>query len=223
MTIRSLRLAASACLLITGVFVLPGCELVGGAIDNYKRDSTHEVKGEYRGLEEKSFAVVVAVDRSIQAEHPGLVDFLTAKMTERLSAQGNVPRAGGFVPADQVLKYLYNNPSWPTRPMADLAKALGGVQRLVYVEIVEYRLHEPGNAYEWEGVASGRISVIESDSPIPDDYAFDRTVAVKFPDKSGIGRDQIDRSTATSALAGRFIDRATWLMYDHQEPYYPEY
>ncbi len=170
--------------------LLPGCQIgaiVGGMVESYKQESTHEVKAEYTGLGGKDFAVVVSADRMIQAEQPDLVQYLTGKLTERLSANTNVPRPSGFVPAADVLRYIYAHPGWASRPMSDLAKDLGGVKRLVYVEMDEYRLHQPGNQYEWDGVASGTISVIEVDSALPDDFAFQRQINVKFPDKSGMG------------------------------------
>lgn len=200
-----------------------GCTAVGFMAESYRKDSTHEVKAEYTGLEGKSFAVVVTADRLIEADHPGLTDRLTAKMTERLSASGNVPRAKGYIPSSQVLRYMYDNPGWIARPLSELSKGLGGVDRLVFVQVTEYRLNDPGNAYEWDGVASANVSIIESDGTDPDGFAFERTQVVKFPGTKGVSPDQMTASAVTSALSLRLIDRVTWLFYNHQEPYYPEY
>ncbi len=212
-----------AVLLCLCLFALAGCQVVGGAIENYKRDSTHEVKAEYRGLEGKTFAVIVTADRAIQSDHPTLVDYLTEKVTERLSAGTITPFARGYVPAADVLKYVYDNPAWTTRPMTEVARGLGGVERIVYVELTEYQLREPGNAYEWDGVASGTVAVLEMDGPTPDQYAFQKSVAVRFPDGKGYGPDQMSAATVMTELARRLVDRATWTLYDHQEPYYPTY
>jgi hypothetical protein len=196
---------------------------VGGAIENYRKDSTHEVKSEYRGLEGKTFAVVVAADRYIQSDNPSLVDYLTTKITERLSAGTITPFAKGYVPATEVLRYLYDNPGWSTKPMTDVARGLGGVDRIVYVELTEYQLREPGNQYEWDGVASGTLAVLEMDSAVPDQYAFQKAITVNFPDGKGFGPEQMSMAAVSTELARRFIDRATWTLYDHQEPYYPKY
>jgi hypothetical protein len=203
--------------------LIPACTAVGFMAEAYRKDSTHEIKAEYTGLEGKSFAVVVTADRLIEADHPGLSDRLTSKMTERLSASANIPRAGGFIPAPQVLRYMYDNPGWIARPLSELAKGLGGVDRVIFVQVTEYRLNDPGNAYEWDGVASANVSVIEADGSDPDGFAYEKSVVVRFPDKKGVGADQINRGGVTSALSLRLIDRATWLFYNHQEPYYPEY
>jgi hypothetical protein len=205
---------------------LGGCNIVGifgGMAEAYKQQSTHEIKADYTGLQDKSFAVVVAADRGIQAEHPELVRFLTTKLTERLADNKNIPRPAGFVPAEDVLGYMYQHPGWASKPMSELAKELGGVQRLVYVEVFEYRLREPGNQYEWDGAASGTVAVVETDSTLTDDYAYQKQIAVKYPDKKGFGPADMTLSAVNTVLASRFIDRATWLMYNHQEKYYPDY
>lgn len=203
--------------------VLSGCQLFGAVAENYKRESTHLVKAEYEGLGGKSFAVIVAADRALVGEHPGLVEHLTAKITERLSARDITPLASGFVPAQQVLRYQASNPAWGAKSPQDLASDLGGVDRVILIELGEYRLNEPGNAYEWSGVASGGVRVIEADGAYGDAYAFDKSVRVQFPDQKGVGPEQLGRVAVSSTLAKRFIDRVTWLMYDHQEPYYPDY
>ena len=220
---RSMIAAAWSAAALLGTGLMSGCQAVGFMAEAYRRDSTHEVKAQYTGLEGKSFAVVVTADRMIEADHPGIVDRMCAKMTERLANPANLPRAGGFVPAKQVLRYLYDNPGWPARPLSELGKGLGGVERLVYIELTEYRLHEPGNPYEWAGVASASISVLELDGSMPDEFAFEKFQTVKFPDEKGVGPNQVGADGMTSALSLRLIDRTTWLFYNHQEPYYPTY
>lgn len=201
---------------------LPGCiigTVIGGAVENYKRDSTHAVEGEYAGLTGKTFAVIVTGDRSIEADHPGLLATLTDRITERLRANAG---ASGCILARPLLEYLYDNPRWASRPPGDLLKDLG-VDRLIMVELQEYRLNDPGNQYLWDGAAAASVSVLEAESALPDEYAYNNLVQVKFPNKQGIGPNEVSKDVVKSALVGRLVDRATWLFYTHQEPYYPEY
>jgi hypothetical protein len=218
----TLRRTSAILSTVIAAMMLQGC-FVGGMIENARRESTREVKAEYTGLEGKDFAVVVYADRIIQADNPKLVEFITEQMTKRLSSSLNTPRPSGFVASDSVLRYLYDNPGWNTKPMSELAKGLGGVKRLVYVELHSYQLRDPGNQYEWNAVASGNVSIVEIDSVAPDDFAFQRTVTVRFPDKKGLGPSDIPGSGVNTAVALRFVDRASWLFYDHDEPYYPDY
>jgi hypothetical protein len=195
---------------------LAGCAIAGVAAVAGKAISetgTRKVQAEYTGLAGKSFAVVVAADRTIQADTPGLVEFLTIKITQRLHDHA---AAAAFVPPADVLEYLFRNPAWTAKPLDELARDLG-VERLVYIDMYEYRLHEPGNAYEWDGVAAGRVAVVETESPLGT-YAFDRLVRVRFPGKAGFDRESLSRQVVNTGLAQRFIDRASWLFYTHEEP-----
>jgi len=220
MNLRAILLSSS---LGAAALLLGSCQIVGGALDSYERESTREIKAEFTGLEGKSFAVVVSADRFIQSDFPDIVDYLTTKVTERLSAPTTRPSPSGYVPAREVLTYLYDHPGWTSKPMAEIAKGLGGVDRIVFIEISEFRLREPGNQYEWDGIASGTVSVLSMDANIPEEYVFQKPVTVPFPGKKGFGPEQMSQSTVMTALALRFVDRASWPFYDHDEPYRPEY
>ena len=219
---------------------LQGCSALGfgGAmIESYRRNSTKAVDQEYEGLKGKNYAVVVCADRAIQGEYPDIVVFLTAKITERLvqhqdEVKVTAPRssggtdsaigAAGYVKAEDVLKYQYEHPGWIAMPKSELARALG-VERLIWVELVEYRLHEPGNQYLWSGLAAGTVDVYEIDGPAPDEAAFQKSVRVSFPDKSALGPGDLPLNVVATELGRRIVDRVTWLFYRHQEPYYPKY
>jgi hypothetical protein len=213
----------AAAIILPTLAMLPACTLAGAMAESYRRTSTRPIEAEYQGLAGKSFAVLVATDRGIQAEHPQLLEFLAVKITERLSNPTNQPTAGGFVAAQQVLQYQYRNPTWAAKPMSEIAKELGGVDRIILVEVTEYRLHEPGNSYEWQGNATFTTNVFETDSEGGDEIAFSKTQSVDFPDQKGVAADTMDRRVITTALASRTIDRSSWLFYKHEEPYYPDY
>jgi len=221
-TVRSRAVLGVAALgLLLGAGVIGGCAIAGIAAVAGKAISetgTRTIEAQYTGLAGKSFAVVVAADRTIQADAPGLVEFLTIKITQRLHEHA---QASAFVPPADVLEYMFRTPGWSAKPLDDLAKDLG-VERLVYVDLYEYRLHEPGNAYEWDGVAAGRAGVIEAESALGV-YAFDRLVRVRFPGKSGFDRDKLSRQVVNTGLAQRFIDRVSWLFHKHEEAKKIEY
>jgi hypothetical protein len=200
-----------------------GCSAVGGMIENYRRESNRTVQAEYVGLEGKSFAVVVSAQRAINAEYPELALTLAERMTGRFADPKNAPRASGYVPAREVQAYQLRHPSWPAKSMADLASELGGVERVVLVEVNEFRLSEPGNQYEWQGSASATVSIAEVDGGSPEEFGFARTVTVAYPDKQGVTTADVPATLVMSALLQRLTDRLCWPMYRHEEPYYPEY
>lgn len=199
------------------MLAIAGCTAVGAIAANLEREGSREVAASYKGLAGKSFAVVVAADRTIQGDHPLIIEHMIERITARLSEPSNVPAAGGYVPAVQVAKYLSEHPSWTAQSMKALAGELGGVERIVYIDLFEFRLNDPGNAYLWDGRASANVSVVETDSAMDDFFAFQQTVSVGFPDKQGLGPSDMQASGVRTELARRLIERASWLFYDHTE------
>lgn len=220
---RSLLLAAGLALGSALALTPAGCNIVGGLVggmaESYKRSSTKTVEAEHTGLEGKSFAVVVTADRMIQADHPEVVAKLTIDIADQLAREAG---ASGYVPGMSVLQYQYNNPRWVTMPLGELAKALD-VQRLVFVDLQEYRLNDPGNPYIWQGVAAALVGVVHADAALPDEFLFQKQLRVKYPDKGGMGPSDLPRAAVNTTLVKRLVDRASWLMYAHEEPYYPDY
>lgn len=213
---------ARAVLLLSAAACLAGCAigaLIGGAAESYREQSTRTVPAEYDGLRGHSFAVVVSAERLIQADFPTIVPELTTRMSQRIADNTG---ATGWVPPDALLTYLYNNPDWVARPFGVLASELG-VDRLVIVDLYEFRLNDPGNRYLWDGLAAGTLSVVSASPDGGEARLFEREVRVKFPDQSGRGPEDFSATVVSTALLARFVDRATWPFYEHEEPFYPDY
>lgn len=198
---------------------LNGCQAVGFVADAVHRAGDHEVKAKYTDLTDRSFAVIVAADRSIQADYPDAMTVLTSELTRRLSENTG---ASGMVPAERVLKFQYQNPRWVTMSPYEIAQTMK-VDRLVFVDIQEYSLTDPGNPYLWNGRASATVSVVESESDLGAETPFREYVSVKFPDNDSTSPQDVPASTIQIALLKRFVDRAAWLFYDHREPNIIEY
>jgi hypothetical protein len=177
----------AAAVLTASVLFSGGCNIFGfgGAmLESYRRQSTKTVQAEYTGLKWKNWAVVVIADRSIQAELPDIVPWMTGKICERLTKEQPKIIAKGMAPASRVLRYQYDHPSWVTKAHSELAKDLQ-VDRLIIVEIIEYRLNDPGNQYLWNGLASGTVGVVEAESSLKDEFAFQKSVRSRMMKTSG--------------------------------------
>ncbi|MCA9302999.1 MAG: hypothetical protein KC996_02645 [Phycisphaerales bacterium] len=204
-------LGASATLLCT-----PGCIIgaaVGGMMESAHRTGKHEVNAEYLGITGKSFTVVCTANRLIQSDQPGLTARVIERVNNRLIQNAD---PGYAIPSADLLTVLYNTPQWPAMTRGEVAKLLG-VDVLVVVEIIEYRLNEPGNQYVWDGTGSCVVSVYESQSALPDDPVFEKAIRVTFPDSSGFMRTEIPESAVTTELSNRMINRIAWLFYTHEE------
>ncbi|MEM7630258.1 MAG: hypothetical protein AAF356_12710 [Planctomycetota bacterium] len=217
MAIRTKLFRLSA-LMIAGTALLcaPGCVFaaaVGGAAESFRRTGSSTIPAEYTEIAGRSFAVVVQADRLIQSEEPGIVRRLTRQINDRIALNAG---ASHGIPSDALLAVLYNTPQWPAMPPGEVAAMLG-VERLVWIELTEYRLHEPGNEYVYDGAAVGSVLVYAADSPLPDDPVFDRGIAVRFPDSSGFIATDLPAAAVTTELSSRFINRVAWLFYEHEE------
>lgn len=211
-------------LLLSTLGSAPGCVVaaaVGGMAESYKRGSTHAVAADYTGLRGKSFAVIVSSDRVLQGNFPTLLPRMTSRITERLASYTETG-VTGFVPAIAILEFQFSHPDWVTRTYDQLCEEFG-VERLIVVDMYEYRLNEPGNPYLWDGVAAARVGVVEADGPLRGEFSYSKEIQVHYPDKKGMGPQDVGQAQVQSQLEHRFVDRVTWLMYVHQEPYYPEY
>lgn len=195
--------------------------LAGGMMESYRRTSTRPVAAEYEGLAGKSYAVAVYGDRVLQGSHPTLLPRLTNRISVLLADPARTG-ATGFVPAQLVLEMQFANPDWSGWSYERLAEEFG-VERLIVVELYEYRLNETGNAYLWDGVVAAKVGVVEADGSIPNEFVFSKDIQVRFPTQSGLGPEEYSRPQVQAGLEQRFVDRVTWLFYEHQEPYYPEY
>ncbi|MBL4591008.1 MAG: hypothetical protein JKY96_03510 [Phycisphaerales bacterium] len=199
------------------LFLMPGCIIgaaVGGMMESAHRTGSHEVDAEYLGIPGKSFAVVCTADRLIQSDQPGLTARIIQRTNDRLIQNADPSYA---IPSIDLLAVLYNTPQWPAMTRGEVATLLG-VERLIVIEIIEYRLHEPGNQYIWDGAASCVVYVYESDSVIPDDPIYEKSIRVTFPDSTGYMRTEIPESAVTTELSNRLINRVSWLFYNHEEP-----
>lgn len=200
-----------------GTTLLVGCELIAIAMIA-KRDMPKQVDASYRGLDHaEGFAVMVSADRSIQATHPGAIMEIAARTAENLRdhyADREDPVPGWVRPVD-VLNYQYDNPRWYLRPRGEIAADLG-VDRLIVITLEEYRLTDPGNTIEWNGVATGRVAVYEADSLGLDDIAFEHAVTVRFPEKIGYDENSYQASQIASVLVSKFSRYSAELFYDHK-------
>lgn len=210
----------TVCVLIAVLLAaMAGCQavaLAGVMADTFERTGSHKVYADYKGLEGKSFAVIIAADRVIQGNDSRAITRLTNGIIRKLAASKDVHGANGFVPGVKVLEFQYNKPRWATWSYGRLADEFG-VERLIFIDLQEYRLGEPGNAYLWDGVLSGKVGVIEADGMNPDEFAYTKDIRVKYPDQTGVTVNEQNRATVQANLEDRFADRVAWLFFDHEE------
>ena len=171
----------------------------------------------YRGLENKTVAVVVEADYSTMFEYPGLVTHVASGVTMRIARW--VPGVQVLDPGI-VLNWQYNKPNWNTLPYGEIAEQLN-VDRVVFVEVLEYRLHPPGNRFLWDGNAISRAGIIERDGIDPDTFAETFDVTAKFPSIQGVTAENATQTQIETGLLVELVKRNAWLYHLHYEPKHP--
>lgn len=217
MKLRSMVILA--CALATTA--MSGCIFAGIASAvgaNIEKEKEIEVLAKYRGLENRSVAVLAHTMMSTAYEYPTAIPNVVGNVANEI--QQNVAGARVLDPRHCVA-WMHQNPGWPTTPLADLAEELD-VDRVVVIDMYEYRLNPEGNAFLWEGVAAANIGVAERDGIDPDSYAEELQVISKFPDMEGVGREQAGAREIELGLQKTFVDEISYLFYDHIEKKYPD-
>jgi hypothetical protein len=175
---------------------------------------TVQVKAQYRGLEGKTFAVLVASDDYTQFAYPGATAAIGRDVTARIGSE--IPGASPLDPA-RVAQFQRENPYWITVPYGQLIERLG-VERLVVIDLVEYSLREPGNAHVWQGQIVANVGVAEFGEGDGNAMSFSTTVKGRFPDNSSrVGVLNSDDKTIQFGLLADFSARTTNLFRDHEE------
>ena len=207
--------------LVLAIMPLGGCaiaSLIGAMAQEHEYQKLLDMPPQYDGLENKRVAVLVDADLSTQYQHPLLVDKVTGGVTMRLAR--DVPGAK-LVPPNIVVQWQYNTPQWNAMPMGQVAETLQ-VDRIVYIEIFEFRLNPPGNSYLWEGVCQATVGVIERDGIAPDSFVETMTVRAEFPPLEGVTRQSVRGEEIEYGLLQEFIKKTSWLFHRHLEPKYPD-
>lgn len=206
--------AVMSCLAANGGCAL--AQLPAGMIQSYKSKSTREVPPEYVGLKGKRTAVVVSADASILYERPEVAGELMRRVTQRLVEDGQIRE---YVDPSMVEARLYQTPGWAGMNKGELAKLLQGAERILWIELQEYRLRDKGNPYVLAGRAMGYVSVFETDGVSADTAAVTRSLKVFFPDMEAAGAADLNESFINNVIMYRLVNRATWPFITGDQPY----
>jgi len=204
---HSMNTTGLATLLLMVLLASVGCGTAGSA-------KVTQVDAQYLGLENRSVAIIVSTSDATSFNFPNARPIITGEITRRVAA--NVP---GVTVSDPqaVLAWQDANPYWRIRPASQLVRQLN-VDRLVLVEIGEYRTHEAGDRHVLRGVITATVNIIEAEAPDPDNFGASYTLDAMYPEPSesrigriGEGEEQVEFMTQI-----RFCEYAAGLFFDHE-------
>jgi hypothetical protein len=202
-------------------FGLVGCgveKLIGGMAQNFEYQKVIEVHPAYDGLEHSTVAVVVDADLSTLYEHPDVSVTIASNVSRRI--QAFVPGAE-VMPPGFVSEWQFRTPQWSAMPYGEIAARLR-VDRVVFIDVYEFRLNPPGNRWLWEGVCAANVGIIERDGFEPDAFVENFAIESSFPPVRGVGRESADAARIQTGVLTIFIEKVAWLFYTHFEAKYPD-
>ena len=170
-------------------------------------------------LENKSVAVVIDTDMAILFEHQMVASIIAVAVAGRINE--NVPNVEVLHP-DIVANWQFQTPQWAAMPAIEIAEALK-VDRVIYIDLQEYRLNPPGNQELWEGRSAAVIGIIEADGYEQDGFVETFNIDVVFPRRpSVLTRYEASGADIEMGLLNEFIKQTSWLFYFHIEPKHPD-
>jgi len=202
-------------ILLLGVCSLTGCEALGfiayvfGGGDRAKMVT---VAAQYRGLENRSVAVLVNADEYVFFEHPQV----PAAMGQTVSRELGLGIEGVRVlDRKQVHAYEKQNPYWSTLAYRQVFEQLN-VERLLLIDLVKYAHHEPGNRHIWQGTIVANVAVAQADAQNPDDRVYATTIQVKYPPNSSVGLVNSNTATIQALTLRLFAQKVADCFREHE-------
>ncbi len=191
-----------------------GCEMIGFAAHVIGGDSAKKVTvmPAYNGLDNQSVAVLVAADEYTLFEYPGVAEAVCREVSAQLV--GNIPGVRVLNP-QQASRFQQENHFWSTMPYQDLMARLG-VQRMIYLDLVQYATHEPGNTYVRRGVMVANLGVAEANADAPNDFVFATTLRAQYPQGAEVKLLEQDDQTIRLGLLRSFSLQLVNQFREHQ-------
>ncbi len=197
-----------------------GCQLFGylsHVVAGGGNEKKPRVEPEYLDLHDKTIAVLVNADEFTLYEHPEAPLAISLAVSARLAV--NVPGAK-LVNPDQLVQWQRDNPYWNTLRYSRLIHKLN-VDRIVFIDLVQYSTHEPGNQYVLRGMVVANVSVIEAaegdgTGGSGDDFAYATIVRTQFPEDSSVGLLDSDEQTVVLGMLANFSAHLSDLFHEHK-------
>jgi hypothetical protein len=191
-----------------------GCAVAGLAAHAMPRFT----EAAYGGLAGQTVAVMVDVDDAILIDWPDLRLDVAAGVQDKLAqaqmaGSKELEKTQFPFPPASVVRFQREHPEIHAQPLTRIAPRLGGITRLIYVEMEDFQTHPAGSLDLFRGSASARIRVVEvadGRAKVAYEDVLKALFPVRAPEEGIPGADEyaIYRGTVnefTSQIAKRFI------------------
>ncbi len=211
---KTVRQFTRPVVLLCCVAALSGCEAFGWFAYGVAGDPPPlDVKAEYRGLDHQQIVVIVDADLQTLYRYPAAPLEVCTTLSNAMAE--HVPGAVVVNPR-QVVEFQERNIYWNTLTYQEMAATFNAT-RLVMIDLIEYRSHEPGDRTMWRGQITADVRIAEVDGPTPNDMAYGTTVSVTYPPDQQFGVVNADELTIRKATLDLFTLAAVGKFHDHKE------
>ncbi len=207
---------------------MSGCAMFafGGAVrQSFEDQKLVETQPQY-SLDGLRVAIVINTDLSVHYQHPGIANLIAEGIVARLAKASSEGTRGvqniRILDPGLVARWQFETPQWSAMPTNELIQSLG-VDRVIYIDLHEYRLTPPGNQWLWEGLCDATIGIIEDDGYEQDGFTDVYAITATFPIRpSVLARQEADEADIARGLLTEFMKQTAWLFYFHLEPKNPD-
>jgi hypothetical protein len=207
---------------------LCGCSIFafGGAVkQSFEDQKLVETHPEY-SLDGQTVAVVITAHLSVHYQHPGIANLIAEGVVARLAKAASEGTQGlqnvRILDPAVVAQWQFNTPQWSAMPTSELVETLK-VDRVIYIDLHEYRLTPPGNEWLWEGLCEATVGVVEKGAYEQDGFTDVFTIAATYPRRpSVLAKQEANEADIARGLLTEFMRQTAWLFYFHLEPKNPD-
>ncbi|MGN6367996.1 MAG: hypothetical protein ACTHN5_07025 [Phycisphaerae bacterium] len=187
-----------------------GCQLFGFG----EEVSGHPVSAQYKGLDNKSVAIVIYADQATTNEFPAareeLSAFLASKMREHLPTIK-------LLDYHEVMNWQDDTMNWFGLTEKQIGQHFS-VDRVLYIELLDYSVAASKGFGEIQGHIRANCKVTEVDSP-SNSPAWTSLIDVRYPQDHPVDPSQTSPDALRASLLQKFADQLTNRFYDHNEIY----
>jgi hypothetical protein len=199
-------------LLLTGLLFSPltlaACQLFG----YQEQISGHPVDAQYKGLADKSVAIVIYADQATTNEFPAAREemsaFLSTKLRESLSTTK-------LLDYHEVMNWQDETINWFGLTEKQIGKHFG-VDRVLYIEVLDYSVNQKGGAGDLQGHLRANCKVYETDTA-GNDPAWSSVIDVSFPEDHPVDPTQVPPDAVRARTLDKFSEQLVNCLYDHHE------
>lgn len=188
---------------------LSGCAfLAAGA----QKVAGKDVAASYTGLSNKTVAIVIYADWATSLEYVGARDeiaiFVTARCHELLPTVK-------LVNAKEIIHWQDDTREWQGMPVKEIGQHFS-VDRVLYIELLDYRTREPGAKNLMRGRIHAMCRVYETETP-GNTPAWERELDVYWPEVAPQNALQTSDITIRRRVLEAFSDQLVGNFFDRKE------